>query len=78
MYTEEEIDSFYETLGMVIRKLRLEAGMTEHQLGILCGYSKAGISLIELGQTRVPLDMLLCICYALDVDVLNVLAFLKM
>lgn len=64
---QPEID--YLKIGQRIKKLRLEKGFTQSELGALVGCSNNHMSHIEIGQTKVSLTMLLRLAYALETTV---------
>lgn len=64
--TPKDID--YERVGMRIRRLRTEKGMTQAELSAQIDCSNNYMSHIETGQTKVSLGMLLRIAFALEVS----------
>lgn len=44
---------YYSRLGRRIRALRAEAGLSQAQLGAKMGWTRAQVSLVEQGQSRV-------------------------
>lgn len=53
--------------GKVIRELRLDAGLTQEQLGLEAGLRRTFVSLLELGQQQPSLTTLFKIAPALGV-----------
>jgi transcriptional regulator with XRE-family HTH domain len=45
---------YMSTVGLRIRKARIEAGLSQGQLGKACGVSRAAVSQWELGTTKSP------------------------
>lgn len=54
--------------GKVIRELRLDAGLTQEQLGLEAGLRRTFVSLLELGQQQPSLTTLFKIAPALGVQ----------
>ncbi len=63
---QPEID--YERIGQRIRKARLEKRLSQADLGALVGCSNNHMSHLEVGQTKVSLQMLLKLAYVLEKD----------
>ncbi|MDO4540893.1 MAG: helix-turn-helix transcriptional regulator [Syntrophomonadaceae bacterium] len=59
-------DIDYIKIGQRIRKLRLEKGLTQAELGEMAGCSNNYLSHIETGQSKVSLSVLLKISCALE------------
>jgi transcriptional regulator with XRE-family HTH domain len=58
-----------ETMGERIRQLRIARGMTQPELGELCGVSKSAVSQWEDGSTEdIKLKPFLRLCEALQTD----------
>ncbi len=53
--------------GKVLRKLRLEAGLTQEQLGFDADLRRAYVSILELGQQQPSLTTILKLAHALRV-----------
>ncbi len=51
--------------GKVLRELRLEAGLTQEQLGFDADLRRAYVSILELGQQQPSLTTILKIAHAL-------------
>lgn len=65
-----------ETIAYVssrIRELRIGRGMTVLQLADRCGMDRPNLSRIEAGRTNPTLRTLCTICYALDVELTDLL-----
>lgn len=56
-------------LGIRLRRLRLDASLTQEQLGFLCGMDMSEISRIERGARDPRLTTLLRLAMALELDV---------
>jgi transcriptional regulator with XRE-family HTH domain len=54
--------------GKVIREMRLDAGLTQEQLGLEAGLRRTFVSLLELGQQQPSLTTLFKIAHALGVQ----------
>ena len=54
--------------GKVIRELRLDAGLTQEQLGLEAGLRRTFVSLLELGQQQPSLTTLFKLAPALGVQ----------
>lgn len=53
--------------GKVLRELRLEAGLTQEQLGFDADLRRAYVSILELGQQQPSLTTLLKLSHALKI-----------
>lgn len=56
---------FAKTFGVVLRDMRIEAGMTQEQLGLEADLRRTFISLLELGQQQPTLTTLMKLSQAL-------------
>lgn len=56
-----------QTVGALVKKMRLKANLTQLDLGKLAGRSKQAISLIEKGQVNPSIDTLCRLAVALKV-----------
>mgnify|MGYP001414967436 CR=1 FL=1 len=54
-------------LGRALRKLRLAAGLSQEQLGLVSGVQRNFISLIETGQNQPTITTIFKLARALDV-----------
>jgi len=54
--------------GKVLRKLRLESGLTQEQLGLEADLRRTYISVLELGQQQPTLTTILKIARALSIS----------
>jgi DNA-binding XRE family transcriptional regulator len=61
-------------LGIRVRKLRIDAGLSQDQLGHLAGCSRAAIARIESGDADPRIDTLRSIGAALGVEVVLTLS----
>ncbi len=64
----------YDTIGVQIKKRRLELGMTGRELARRTGLSASFISQLERGKTKVSLETLRLIAEHLEVSILNFLS----
>lgn len=53
--------------GKVLRKLRLEAGLTQEQLGFEADLRRTYVSILELGQQQPSLTTVFKIAHALNI-----------
>ena len=58
----------YEMLGVRIREARKSRGYTQSELAELTEYSVQHISHVETGNTKLSVELLICIANALDVS----------
>lgn len=65
--TKKEKKHLFETIGFQIRKLRLDADLSQEALGELVQKSRTSIVNIELGRQHPPLDLLIDISACLHV-----------
>lgn len=56
-----------EAFGVVVRELRIEAGLTQEQLGFEAGLRRTFISVLELGQQQPTLTTIFKLATALAV-----------
>jgi transcriptional regulator with XRE-family HTH domain len=54
--------------GLVLRKVRKQANLTQEQLALQCGYQRNYISLMERGYNQPTLETLLSLATALHCD----------
>lgn len=57
--------------GVLIRRHRLNAQLTQSQLAIMVGESQSFISKVEAGEQRIDVDELKKICDALGLNILD-------
>ncbi len=57
-----------EAFGLVLRRLRQEAGLTQEALGFAAGLQRNYISLLELGQRQPSLTTILSLARGMDTD----------
>lgn len=63
-----------ESMGLNIRRLREEKGISQERLAARCGLSKQTIYLLEKGENKNPgIKQLLCISNALSVPLYKVI-----
>lgn len=60
---------FSKRVGLVMRQLRLERGLSQQDLANLMNYERSRIGRLELGQTAITVDILLTIANALQIDI---------
>lgn len=53
--------------GKVLREIRLEAGLTQEQLGLEAGVRRTFVSLLELGEQQPSLATIIKLANALDI-----------
>ena len=56
-----------EAFGFVVRELRIEAGLTQEQLGFEAGIRRTFVSVLELGQQQPTLTTIFKLAPALGV-----------
>lgn len=56
-----------EAFGLVVREIRLKAGLTQEQLGFEAGIRRTYVSILELGQQQPSLTTVFKLAQALDV-----------
>lgn len=56
-----------EAFGSVIREIRIEAGLTQEQLGFEAGIRRTYVSILELGQQQPSLTTVFKLADALDI-----------
>lgn len=64
--------------GKVLRRLRLEAGFTQEQLGFEADLRRTYVSILELGQQQPSLTTILKIALALDLSAQELVGFVEM
>ncbi len=55
-----------KVFGVVLRDMRIEAGLTQEQLGLEADLRRTFVSLLELGQQQPTLTTLLKLAHALN------------
>lgn len=60
-------------VSLRIRALRMERGLTVQELADCCGIERSNMSRIEAGRTNMTLRTLCTICFALDVELRDLL-----
>lgn len=60
--------------GVVLRRLRKDAGITQEQLGLKAGLQRKYISMLELGENQPSLEALLSIAAGLRIDAVKLVA----
>jgi transcriptional regulator with XRE-family HTH domain len=73
-WTDDAIDRLYEVVGRNIRQARMEAGVTQTDLGKQLRLTRSSIANIEGGRQRVMLHSVIQIGSALNVPVEKLLA----
>ena len=56
-----------QAFGKILREMRLEAGLTQEQLGLEAGVRRTFVSLLELGEQQPTLTTIAKLAIALDV-----------
>lgn len=64
---------FSKRVGLLVRQLRHERGLSQQELANLMNYERSRIGRLELGQTAITVDILLTIANALEVDIHSLL-----
>ena len=64
---------FSKRVGVTVRELRLERGLSQLQLADMIGYERSRIGRLELGDTAISVDTLLAIANALEVSIYSLL-----
>lgn len=59
---------YVQAIGKYIRKLRHETGLSILKFSAICDISPTYIDKIELGKVNVSIDILISICYALEIE----------
>ncbi len=60
-------------VSLKIRALRMERGLTVQELADRCGIERSNLSRIEAGRTNMTLRTLCTICFALKVELIDLL-----
>lgn len=60
-------------VSLTIRALRMERGLTVQELADRCGIERSNLSRIEAGRTNMTLRTLCTICFALKVEIIDLL-----
>lgn len=69
-------ETFLKQIGLRIRQLRMEKGMTQEELAFECNYADfSQINRIELGKVSFSVSYLKLIADALEVPVTDLLTF---
>ncbi len=61
--------AFRKKLGQNIKRIRIERGMTQVELGYACDLEKSSINRIEAGRTNATVNTLKTVADALEVSV---------
>lgn len=56
-----------QAFGKILREMRLEAGLTQEQLGLEAGVRRTFVSLLELGEQQPTLTTITKLAVALEV-----------
>lgn len=65
---KDKPDKTLKELGKLIKKLRLEKGLTSVEFGYRCEMDKPNVNRIEKGNTNPTFLTLLRICQALEIE----------
>lgn len=57
-----------QAFGKVLREVRLEAGLTQEQLGLEAGVRRTFVSLLELGEQQPTLTTIIKLSEALNIS----------
>ena len=57
-----------QAFGKVLREVRLEAGLTQEQLGLEAGVRRTFVSLLELGEQQPTLTTIIKLSDALNIS----------
>ena len=57
-----------QAFGKVLREVRLEAGLTQEQLGLEAGVRRTFVSLLELGEQQPTLTTIMKLAEALNIS----------
>lgn len=68
-----ENDVFLKKLGGNIKKIRLEKGLSQVELGHLCDFEKSAMNRIEAGRTNVTILNLKKIAEGLEIEITDLL-----
>ena len=68
LWGRPEATDWKELTGRLVRRLRLERGLTQDELGGALGMNKSGVSALELGRAFPPPEKLEALAEALAVD----------
>jgi transcriptional regulator with XRE-family HTH domain len=63
------LNNIYKIVGINIRAIRMQKGISQSELGFACEFEKSTISRIEAGRTNPTLQTLKKIADALEVTV---------
>jgi len=58
-----------KTLGQILKSVRIEKGLTQHEAGQLVGITQAMVSRIETGESNVRMDTLFRLLAALNMEI---------
>lgn len=65
---KEKPEKTLKDLGTIIKKLRLEKGLTSVEFGYRCEMDKPNVNRLEKGNTNPTFLTLIRICIALDIE----------
>ena len=68
IYLMEESEKILKNLGSLIKKLRLEKGLSAVEFGFRCNMDKPNVNRLEKGATNPTFLTLIRICKALDIE----------
>ena len=63
--------------GRVLRKLRLNAGLTQEQLGFEADIRRTYVSILELGQQQPSLSTIIKLAQALNISSANLMSLVE-
>jgi transcriptional regulator with XRE-family HTH domain len=64
----DKFDSIENLFGQILRKLRIEKGISQEDLGFKSGYHRTYISLLERGQKNPSLQTIFRLSKALEIS----------
>jgi len=64
--------------GIVIRRLRIDAGLTQEQLGLEADLRRTFVSILELGQQQPTITTIFKISKALNVSVPKIMELVEL
>ena len=59
--------------GRNCRAVRIQKGLTQHQLGLIIGIAQQAVAQIELGKTNITLETMVRMALAVDRDLVSLL-----
>jgi transcriptional regulator with XRE-family HTH domain len=75
---KEKPDKLLKDIGALIKKLRLEKGLTSVEFGYRCEMDKPNVNRLEKGNTNPTFLTLIRICKALEIELNDLFKDFKM